>query len=273
MKKALPQEATKEALYDSDFYEWIQQVAERLREGRLTPADLWSAAAEIADMGKRDRREARPLMTVLVMHLMKSANQPKLRNSSTWHSTINEQRDQINAILANVSKHISLTDEEQKFWRGLLRSKHVTKHECLLQVGDVSRYQHFVVSGCLRTYLVAEDGKEHILQFAPEDWWTGNMSSMLKNAPSQLIIDALEDTVVLQIDKPGQDQLYERVPKFERFFRILITNAFMAQHGNQQHQLPPEDRRFGSPSRDIEYISLQPLQLKRRECCREHSKQ
>lgn len=136
---------------------------------------------------------------------------------------------EFSAILTNVSKHISLTDEEQKFWRSLLRSKHVAKHECLLQVGDVSRYQHFVVSGCLRTYLVAEDGKEHILQFAPEDWWTGNMSSMLKNAPSQLIIDALEDTVVLQIDKPGQDQLFERVPKFERFFRILITNAFMAQ--------------------------------------------
>ena len=132
-------------------------------------------------------------------------------------------------ILANVSKHITLTAEERKFWRGRLRSKHVAKNECLLQVGDVSRYQHFVVSGCLRTYLVAEDGKEHILQFAPEDWWTGNMSSMLKNAPSQLIIEAMEDTVVLQLDKPGQDQLFERVPKFERFFRILITNAFMAQ--------------------------------------------
>ena len=133
------------------------------------------------------------------------------------------------AILANISKHISLSEDEQKFWRGLLRSKHVAKNECLLQVGDVSRYQHFVVSGCLRTYLVAEDGKEHILQFAPEDWWTGNMSSMLKNAPSQLIIEAMEDTVVLQLDKPGQDQLFERIPKFERFFRILITNAFMAQ--------------------------------------------
>ena len=132
-------------------------------------------------------------------------------------------------ILANVSKHITLTPEEQRFLSSLLRSKHVVKGECLLQLGDVSRYQHFVVSGCLRVYHVGEDGKEHILQFAPEDWWTGNMSSMLKNTPSQLIIEAMEETVVLQLDKPAQDQLFERVPKFERFFRILITNAFMAQ--------------------------------------------
>lgn len=133
------------------------------------------------------------------------------------------------AILANVTKHIQLTPEEQLFWRGLLRSRKVERGECLLQVGDISRYQYFVVSGCLRTYLVDEDGKEHILQFAPEDWWTGNMASMLKGLPSQLIIEALENTVVLAIDKPGQDQLFERVPKFERFFRILITNAFVAQ--------------------------------------------
>jgi CRP-like cAMP-binding protein len=133
------------------------------------------------------------------------------------------------AILANVSKHITLTADEQHFWRGLLRSKHVSKAEYLLEMGDISLYQHFVVSGCLRVYHVSEDGKEHILQFAPEDWWTGNMSSMLKNQPSQLIIEAMEDTVVLQIDKASQELLFERIPKFERFFRILITNAFMAQ--------------------------------------------
>lgn len=136
---------------------------------------------------------------------------------------------QFAAILANVSKHIRPTPEEALFWRGLLRVRSVKRGECLLQVGDVSRHQYFVVSGCLRTYLVAEDGKEHILQFAPEDWWTGNMASMQEQQPSQLIIDALEDTEVLAIDKPGQELLYERIPKFERFFRILITNAFIAQ--------------------------------------------
>jgi CRP-like cAMP-binding protein len=133
------------------------------------------------------------------------------------------------AILANVSKHITLTADEQRFWRGLLRSRRAAKGECLLEMGDISRYQDFVVSGCLRVYHVGDDGKEHVLQFAPEDWWTGNMTSMLKNTPSLLIIEAMEDTVVLQMDMPSLELLYERIPKFERFFRILITNAFMAQ--------------------------------------------
>lgn len=132
-------------------------------------------------------------------------------------------------ILANVSKHITLSQEEQDLWRSMLRSHTVHKGACLLEMGEVSRYQNFVTQGCLRSYHINEDGKEHILQFAPEDWWTGDMASFQKNTPALLAIDALEEARVLQLDKPSQDLLYERVPKFERFFRILITNAFVAQ--------------------------------------------
>ncbi len=132
-------------------------------------------------------------------------------------------------ILANVSKHIKLTPEERDLWRGLLKSRSVEKGQFLLSVGEVSRYQAFVVKGCLRSYHTDSQGKEHILQFAPEDWWTGDMTSQLRGTPAILSIDALDDTDTILIDKPGQDLLFERVPKFERFFRILIQNAFMAQ--------------------------------------------
>jgi hypothetical protein len=88
------------SLYDSDFYLWTQQAAESLRSGNLAPDDLERAAEEIADMGKRDRRELQSRMMVLVMHLIKWAAQPQLREASTWLATINEQRTQIEGVLA-----------------------------------------------------------------------------------------------------------------------------------------------------------------------------
>ena len=88
------------SLYDSDFYLWTQQAAESLRSGVLASDDLEHAAEEIADMGKRDRRELQSRMMVLVMHLIKWAAQPLLRESSTWLATINEQRTQIEGVLA-----------------------------------------------------------------------------------------------------------------------------------------------------------------------------
>jgi len=88
------------SLYDSDFYLWTQQAAESLRSGVLASDDLEHAAEEIADMGKRDRRELQSRMMVLVMHLIKWAAQPQMRETSTWLATINEQRTQIEGVLA-----------------------------------------------------------------------------------------------------------------------------------------------------------------------------
>ena len=87
------------SLYDADFYLWTQRASERLRSGNLAADDLEHAAEEIADMGKRDRRELQSRMIVLVMHLMKWAAQPKLRKTSTWLDTISEQRIQIDGVL------------------------------------------------------------------------------------------------------------------------------------------------------------------------------
>ena len=88
------------SLYDSDFYLWTQQAAESLRSGVLASDDLEHAAEEIADMGKLDRRELQSRMMVLVMHLIKWAAQPQMRETSTWLATINEQRTQIEGVLA-----------------------------------------------------------------------------------------------------------------------------------------------------------------------------
>jgi len=70
MKKPITREEAETSLYDSDFYEWTQEVAVHLRQGRLPQADLEHIAEEISDMGKRDRRELRSRMIVLVTHLM-----------------------------------------------------------------------------------------------------------------------------------------------------------------------------------------------------------
>ena len=78
-------------------------------------------------------------------------------------------------------------------------------------------------------YSVDKNGIEHVVMFAIEDWWVGDLYSFLSEAPTTFYIEALEETDVLQISKPDLEKLYERVPKFERFFRIMFQNAFIAQ--------------------------------------------
>lgn len=134
-------------------------------------------------------------------------------------------------ILASVAQHIQLTEQEQQFFTSLLRPRTLRKKQYLLQAGDVSRFENFVVKGLLRAYTVDAKGQEHIAMFAPEGWWISDLYSFLTQTPGNQNIDALEDSEVLQIEKQDLEKLYLQVPKFDRFFRILLQNAFVA---NQQ---------------------------------------
>lgn len=86
--------------YDADFYNWTQRTAELIQQGRTDEVDLEHVAEEIADMGKRDRRELRSRLIVLLAHLLKWQMQPGLRSAS-WRSTILEQRTEIALVLSD----------------------------------------------------------------------------------------------------------------------------------------------------------------------------
>lgn len=132
------------------------------------------------------------------------------------------------AIIKNIQRHIEPTKEEIETFLSLLVPRKVKRKEFLLKEGDIAKQQFFVVSGCLRTYTIDANGKEHILMFAPEDWWcSGDMFSFLSGQQTMNNVAALEPTEVLQISKNNLEILYEKAPKFERFFRVLFQNGFV----------------------------------------------
>ncbi len=132
-------------------------------------------------------------------------------------------------ILENINKLISLTNEEQETFTTFLKEKTLAKKEFLLRAGEVCKYETFVVKGCLRNYYIDNNGNEHTTLFAIESWWTGDLYSFITQSPSRYFIEALEDTIVLQISYPDMERIYNKIPKFERLFRILLQNAYVAQ--------------------------------------------
>lgn len=83
---------------DQDFFAWTQEQARLLRAGELGGIDALNLAEEIESVGRRDRREIRSRLIVLLTHLLKWRFQPDVR-SSGWPGSIREQRDQIELIL------------------------------------------------------------------------------------------------------------------------------------------------------------------------------
>jgi CRP-like cAMP-binding protein len=127
-----------------------------------------------------------------------------------------------------INAMISINEDELNYCKTLFLPKKLRKRQYLLQEGDVCKYQAFVEKGMLRSYHIDEKGTEHILQFASEGWWMADLSSYITGETSLFNIEALEDSQLLLLSKISWDQLMQRIPKFEHYFRIIIQNHLIA---------------------------------------------
>jgi len=132
-------------------------------------------------------------------------------------------------LISAVEKHVSLTTEETALFLSLLQPKTLKAGSYLLREGEVCRYQSFVNSGCLKTFYQDDDGHEHIIDFSIEGWWADDLYSFFTQTAAELNVKAIELTEIYQINKSNLEILYASVPKFERFFRLLFQNAYIAQ--------------------------------------------
>lgn len=123
-----------------------------------------------------------------------------------------------------IDEIITITDDEFEYCKTLFLPKKLRKKHYLLQEGDVCKYTAFVEKGILRTYTIDDKGAEHILQFGMEGWWSADLYSFLTKEPSVFNTEAVEDCELLLITQPSWDLLLEKLPVFERYFRILLQN-------------------------------------------------
>ncbi|TSJ41046.1 Crp/Fnr family transcriptional regulator [Mucilaginibacter corticis] len=122
--------------------------------------------------------------------------------------------------------HLSI--EEINAVRAVSTERKIKKRQYLLHEGGVCHYNCFIVKGCLRLYAVGDDGSEHILRFAAENWWMSDRESYNSGNPSKYNIDALEDCQVILIDKPDFTRLLEAIPNLKKFIEGLLARSYDA---------------------------------------------
>ncbi|MCC9070911.1 Crp/Fnr family transcriptional regulator [Flavobacterium sp. F-65] len=128
----------------------------------------------------------------------------------------------------NIAAHISLSENEIEDFCNLFKQKSIPKKSFLLREGEVCKFEGFVVKGLFRIYHIDQDGFEQILYFAIENWWITDIDSFTNETPSQLFIEALEDSEVLIISKKEKEFAYTNLPKIEKLFRVMTQKTHVA---------------------------------------------
>jgi CRP/FNR family transcriptional regulator len=130
-------------------------------------------------------------------------------------------------------KHIEevtpITDAEFEQVKTFFIPKRVKKHQYLIQEGDEAKFEYLILSGIFRMFYLDSEGKEHIVQFAGENWWMADYQAYFNQKKASLYITCMEDAEVLCLTLEGREKLSADFHKMEHFFRVKLTNGYVAQ--------------------------------------------
>ncbi|XZF15108.1 Crp/Fnr family transcriptional regulator [Chitinophagaceae bacterium MMS25-I14] len=146
-----------------------------------------------------------------------------------------------------------VTDEQWEELAAEAYEQTVPKGAILLKQEEVCSEVYFVAKGLLRSYTIDVMGKEHILQFAPEDWWISDRNSFYFNEPSLFFVDAVEESTIIVVTHEFFEKAEKLVPRFTNFNTMALHNSirFMQRRINQLLSANAEERY-------LDFITLYP---------------
>ena len=129
-------------------------------------------------------------------------------------------------ILNNISRYVDLNENDVSAFTSIIKTAQVRKRQYIVQPNFICEYQSYVAKGVFRSYYVCPKGLEHTIQFAVEDWFISDFNSYIHQTPASLYVEALEDSVIHQIKYEDVEDLCDRHPKFQKFFRLVAQKSF-----------------------------------------------
>jgi CRP-like cAMP-binding protein len=133
-------------------------------------------------------------------------------------------------LIKYIKKYVALTPGDIALIEETFTYRKLEKGELLLKNEEICRHQNFVLTGFMKTYNVGATGKEHCILLVPFERWASDLNSYFNQVPSTVIIKALVDTEILQLNKSSFDAILDKSPAMERFFRKMYQDALCAHH-------------------------------------------
>ncbi|WP_020529032.1 Crp/Fnr family transcriptional regulator [Flexithrix dorotheae] len=129
-------------------------------------------------------------------------------------------------LLENINRFVTLTMDEQEKLISIFQVSKIKKRQFIDQPNYVSRYRNYVQKGSFRSYFIDNEGKEHTVQIAMEDWFVSDFYSYITQTPATLFVEAMENSIILQMAYDDIEGLCKEIHALSEYFRITTERAF-----------------------------------------------
>lgn len=132
----------------------------------------------------------------------------------------------IDSILTNIRRYVDFSEEEAGRLLAITKTTRFKKRQFLDQPGYTSNFRNYILQGAFRSYFIDDEGKDHTVQIAIEDWFVSDFYSYINRTPATLYVEALEDSVLLQMRYEDIERFCKEVHSLSEYFRITTEKAF-----------------------------------------------
>lgn len=155
------------------------------------------------------------------------------------------------SLKKHIREYIEISDDKLEKYCCAFRIENIKKKDFLLKEGEICEDEGFVLNGCFKVFRTDKNSDDQILYFAVEDWWISDIDSFINKIPSQLNIQAIEDSEILLISREDKEKLYQEIPEIERLMRFKFQMSIIAlQRRIIDNLSKPSDERYQDFLRD-----------------------
>jgi CRP-like cAMP-binding protein len=125
----------------------------------------------------------------------------------------------LEGLIKKIKQSIELSSSAEDHISSIAKQKSVPKGAILIHQGQIVNSTYFVIDGCLRSFCLDKNGKEHTLQFAIKDWWIGDFIAIYNNEHANLTVECITDSKIIEFNTKELDDIYFEFPELEAFQR------------------------------------------------------
>ena len=140
-------------------------------------------------------------------------------------------------LIDKIKSSLHLSSEAEDFLYSISKDKILPKGEVLIRQGQVVKKTFFVIDGCLRSYCIDKNGKEHTLLFAIKNWWISDYIAIHTDELATLTVECLTESRVIEFNAKELDGIHARFPEFESYQRHNLERHVVSLHKRILNQL------------------------------------
>ena len=140
-------------------------------------------------------------------------------------------------LINKIKSRLDLSSEAEEFLYSISKVKTIPKGEVLIRQGQIVKRTFFVTSGCLRSYCIDNNGREHTLLFAIKNWWISDYIAIHTDELATLTVECLTEANIIEFNAKELDGIHARFPEFESYQRHNLERHVVSLHKRILNQL------------------------------------